>query len=373
MSTHRTLAVVHNNIDPASSIGAIALWNVREALDRGWEVTAVCRDLDPSLVGHVRHVPLYVPPRLHLVQWAAARATVRTALRGVRHDVLLVHQPQLAAIADVWNVHYLSRAARESAAPPGHDLRSRIQDAQAAGVAVLEDRYLSRLPDSVRVLFCSELLRDHFERLYGRHPNAAVLHNPALIGSPSPKDQLPDLARRRTFTADHGGPVVGFLGGADQRKGGDLLTSAVAAEPELFLLHAGSPGLDTSDPRLAGRTRYLGYLSDVAELLDVVDALVVPSRFDPFPLSVLEAMARGVPVVVAPEVGSAHLVESRGAGHVWVPGTPLAPLIDDLTSRRRTVGSAARRIADDLAPGLVADRLFGEIDSVLRNRADSPA
>lgn len=356
------LAVVHNNIDTRSSIGSIARWNVTEALERGWDVVAVCRDLDPALVGHVRHVPLYVPPRLHLVQWAVARATVRAALRGVRYDVLLVHQPQLAAIADLWNVHYLSRAAREvrGTLPPGW--RARVNDLQAAGVVRLEDRYLSRVPASTRVIFCSDVIRDEFTRLYGPHPNSTVLPHPALIPSPA-ETVAPEVSQRASLVGEHPGPVVGFLGGGDPRKGGDLLTAAVAADDGMFLLHGGSPGLDVSDPRLTGRTRDLGYLDDVSPLLAAVDVLVVPSRFEPFGLVVTEAVAHGVPVLVSPQVGAGSLVAAAGAGAVWDPSTPLGPAVRRLMAHHDEAAAAGRRLALELDPHRVADRLFEEIDA----------
>lgn len=370
MSGARTLAVVHNNIDPESSIGSIALWQVHEALERGWNVVAVCRDLDASVAAHVEHRPLYVPPRLHLVQWAAARATVRAALRGASYDVLLVHQPQLAAIADLWNVHYLSRAARAVRGPLPPGWRARVNDVQAAGVARLEDCYLSRVPDSTRILFCSDVIRDDFTRLYGSHANSTVLPHPALLDAPTAGRELPDPRIRRSVVGDHAGPVVGFLGGGDPRKGGDLLTDAVAAEPDLFLVHAGGPGLDVSHPRLAGRTRDLGYLSDVSRLLDAVDVLVVPSRFEPFGLVVIEAAARGVPTLVSPVVGAASLAVRAGAAGVWTPGTPLGPAVADLRRRRPEVASAGLGLAGSLDPRRVADALFAELDLVeaLRSR-----
>lgn len=366
----RTLAIVHNNIDQASSIGAIARWQVQEALDRDWQVVAVCRDLDPEFVGHVQHVPLYVPPRLHLVQWSVARATVRAALRGVAYDVLMVHQPQLAGIADLWNVHYLSRAARDVRVPPGPGWRSRVQDVQAAGVAHLEDRYLSRVPRSTRVLFCSTTIRDDFIRLYGEHSNSSTIPHPALTAAESPPidGALPDHARRRQVTGGHPGPVVGFLGGGDPRKGGDLLVAAVAAEPELFLVHAGSPGLDTSDPRVSGRHQDLGHLADVSDLLDVIDVLVVPSRFEPFGLVAVEAAARGVPVLATPAVGALPLLVAAGAGDTWHPGSPLSPAVADMIERRGDIGRAGRAVAATLASGRVADLLFAEIETVWRTK-----
>jgi glycosyltransferase involved in cell wall biosynthesis len=371
MSGRPTLGVVHNNIDGRSAIGAIARWAVRAGLERGWDVTVVCRDLDPELAPHVTRRSLYVPPRLHLLQWSVARPTVRRALAGWRPDALLVYQPQVAAIADVWHVQYLSRAARRAGMPRRPGLRGTAADAQAAGVAVLEDRYLRRLPAATRVLFCSDGLRDQHAELFAPIPDSGVLYNPALL-SPAPRHaELPDTARRAQVTGGHTGPVVGFLGGADPRKGGDLVVAAVAADPDLFLVHAGPTRLD--DATLRGRSRDVGHLRDVTELLDVIDVLLVPSRFEPFGLVVAEAAARGVPVLVGAKVGAAPLVVECGAGAVWSPSDPLGPAVADLIGRRTQIAAGGRELVQRLDPVRLADELFAELEAAAERRTRSRA
>lgn len=369
MSASRTLVVVHNNIDDRSAIGKVAAWAVCAGLERGWQVTVVCRDLDTSLAGDVEHRPLYVPPRVHLLQWSVARGTVRTAMRGVRADAMLVYQPQLAAIADVWHVQYLSRAARRRRARPS-GLKARLHDGQAAAVAVLEDRYLHHLPSTTRVLFCSDRLRRDYAELFGDPPRAGVLYNPALLPAPNGDRLLPDAALRAELIGDHAGPVLGFLGGADPRKGGDLILDAMAREPELFLVHAGPSPLDNSADALFGRTRSLGHLSDVTSMLDAVDVLMVPSRFEPFGLVVAEAAARGVPVLVSERVGVAPLVIETGAGAVWTPPEPLGPLVSDLIARRAQVAEGGKRLVERLDPNRLAEQLFSDLDEAAeRNRS----
>ena len=98
---------MHNNVDGASSIGKIAGWAVRTALSDGWRVTVVARDLDDELRPHVDWRPLYVPPRIHAVQWAAARPTIKRAMGGDSYDIVHVFQAQVAALADVYHVEYL--------------------------------------------------------------------------------------------------------------------------------------------------------------------------------------------------------------------------------------------------------------------------
>lgn len=365
----RTLVVVHNNVDDRSAIGKNAAWAVRAGLERGWQVTVVCRDLDASLAGVVEHRPLYVPPRVHLLQWSVARPTVRLAMRGVRPDAMLVWQPQLAAIADVWRVVFLSRAAQVRRPRPT-SLKGRLHDVQFSAVARLEDRYLRRLPNTTRVLFASDVLRRDYAELFGDPPNAGVLYTPALLPAPGTHRELPDPVLRAELVGDHAGPVLGFLGGADPRKGGDLVLAAVARERELFLVHAGPSPLDDSAVALRGRTRSLGHLSDVTRLLDAVDVLLVPSRFEPFGAVVAEAAARGVPVLVSEQVGAAPLVIETGAGAVWTPPEPLGPLVTDLIARRAQVVKGAQRLVQRLDPGCLADQLFVHLDEAAeRNRS----
>jgi len=235
-------------------------------------------------------------------------------------------------------------------------------------VAFLEDRYLNRVPTRTRLLFCGDGLRADYARRYGEPSNARVLYNPAFASAGPPATLLPDLEQRRLAVGDHAGPVVGFLGGGDLRKGADLVARAVAADPELFLVHAGPSAFDESDPRLRGRTFGLGNLGDVKELLDVVDVLLVPSRFDPFPLVVAEAAARGVPVLVSAAVGSAPLVKATGAGEIWEPTAPVGAAVARCIARRAAYAAGGRRLVKQLDPAGLADERFSELDAVLEQR-----
>jgi len=81
------------------------------------------------------------------------------------------------------------------------------------------------------------------------------------------------------------------------------------------------------------------------------DILVVPSRFEPFGLVLLEGMARGLPIIASRVGGMPELVGDSGAA-LWVPpGDPgalaeaIERLADDPALRRR-LGSAGRPRAE---------------------------
>jgi glycosyltransferase involved in cell wall biosynthesis len=82
-----------------------------------------------------------------------------------------------------------------------------------------------------------------------------------------------------------------------------------------------------------GATTFAGFVSD-PDLVDAVkasDVIVVPSRFEPFGIIALEAMAAGVPVVVSKVGGLAEIVDDSVDGLEVEPNNPDS--IADATAR----------------------------------------
>ena len=79
-------------IGPYSAIGRIAEMEVRAALDAGYEVTVVTKQLAESLRGRVEWLRLTVPPRLFALQWLTALHFYRQALGKRKFDVIHAHR-----------------------------------------------------------------------------------------------------------------------------------------------------------------------------------------------------------------------------------------------------------------------------------------
>ena len=152
--------------------------------------------------------------------------------------------------------------------------------------------------------------------------------------------------------------VVGTAGTISARKGSDLFVEAAAGlrgalPPSEFRL-AGelAPGPDepwarrTVERAERSGVHYAGHV-DMATELSKLDVFVLPSRQDPFPLTVLEAMAAGVPVVGTRVDGIAEQLAGN-AGLLVDPEDPagLASAIERLVrdaDLRAELGAAGRR------------------------------
>ncbi len=105
-----------------------------------------------------------------------------------------------------------------------------------------------------------------------------------------------------------------FVGGDWQRKGLDVLLDALAASTCLWkLLVVGDDELGThrQQARALGIERnvvFAGRQEAVEQYFAAADVFVMPTRYEPFGLVVLEAMASGLPVITSACAGAASLI-----------------------------------------------------------------
>lgn len=96
---------------------------------------------------------------------------------------------------------------------------------------------------------------------------------------------------------------------------------------------------------LGGRLRMLGYRSDIPALLAAADIFTLPSHFEGLPMSIIEAMLTGLPVVATNIRGPREQVVQGETG-LLVPAGKSAPLSEALNrlvenqSLRTTMGKA---------------------------------
>jgi glycosyltransferase involved in cell wall biosynthesis len=164
-------------------------------------------------------------------------------------------------------------------------------------------------------------------------------------------------ARARAELGIDGRPVVAFVGAlGDRRKGLDtvfeawrLLCRSSSWDVDLVVVGAGSE-LDAWRARarragLAERVRLLGFRADVPWILAGADALVAPTRYEPFGVGVLEAIAKSLPAIVSASAGVAELYPPELRHLLLGDPESAAELADKLTTwrSRRDEAAAAMR------------------------------
>jgi glycosyltransferase involved in cell wall biosynthesis len=166
---------------------------------------------------------------------------------------------------------------------------------------------------------------------------------------------VPDVAAPPAVEARDGAPTIGAVGRLAPQKGFDLLLRALVDVPAARAVIVGRgdehPRLEAlaRDLGVAERTSLLGWVDDPRALLSSFDVFALPSRFEGFPLSVLEAQLAELPVVAA-NVGSVGEAVLPGATGLLVePEDPRAlaaalnTLLADAAERHR-LGRAGRQL-----------------------------
>jgi glycosyltransferase involved in cell wall biosynthesis len=96
------------------------------------------------------------------------------------------------------------------------------------------------------------------------------------------------------------------------------------------------------------RVTLVGWVEDIAKLLATFDLFVSPSRSEPFGLSIVEAMAAGVPVIATMSEGAREIIDDDQTGRLVPIGEveALAKVIGELLSdpnERDRLGKNAER------------------------------
>jgi glycosyltransferase involved in cell wall biosynthesis len=236
-----------------------------------------------------------------------------------------------------------------------HSLASREAGVRVgAWVRTLAFRY--RIGGVVPVAVADEV-RVSIQKVYG-------YTNPPLIPNGVPTDEYaPDPDTRVQWRQAHGiephATVLVHVGRFAPPKNHALLIEAFAqvrSDAPLNLLLVGGGELENavreqvSALGLQERVRFLGVRADVADILRASDVFVLSSRVEGNPLSVLEAMAAGLPVVSTAVGGVPELVREGETG-LLVPSEDAGALaralqaLMDNPARRQAMGAAARQHA----------------------------
>lgn len=307
---------------------------MRGARDRGHDVVGVCAEgplLDAVRAEGFRVIPVAFARQLSPPAHLRALRRMVGVIRAEKPDLVHAHMPISAAVTRL--------AARIAGAPrvaytchgflfnqEGSWLRRKAGLVMEHVTAPMTDVFLTVSENEAEDARRRGLSRSAIAVGNGRDP--AVYH--------------PDPAARRRLRAEFGTPgdrpVVIAVSRLVATKGYPELAEAMRAVPDAELWVVGNR-LDSdrgedmaallSQSGLDGRLRLLGYREDVAALLAAADIFVLPSHYEGLPMSVIEAMLTGLPVIASDLPGTREQVVPEATG-LLVPPKQTAPLASAL-------------------------------------------
>jgi glycosyltransferase involved in cell wall biosynthesis len=243
-----------------------------------------------------------------------------------------------------------------------------------AGFVDLQHRLMTSMVD--RYIAVSHDVAGHLRRRFavpaakiGVVPNAVDVGEIDAAGG-TPATHWPVLPGRRAALA---------LARLEPEKGIAVLLEAAALLPDLDVVIAGTGSihgaLAASAARLGvtDRVHFLGHRTDPAALLARADLFVLPSLVEGFPLSVLEAMAAGVPVVATDIGGTREAVAHEQTGLLVPARDPVAlaaamrRVMDQPEEAAGRASLARDRVRSEFSAAAVAGRVMNVYESVLRS------
>lgn len=181
-----------------------------------------------------------------------------------------------------------------------------------------------------------QVMHNQFFKSYTRHMRAGICVSRSVMDAA--RTAYPDLPLYETTNFTHleprpvksapeGTPVIGALGRLHEQKGFDVLlralarvkangsafTARIAGEgPERAALEAlrTSLGLDQE-------VSFVGWVSPVTDFLEGLDLFAMPSHYEPFGLSLAEALAAGVPAVASAIEGPLEILAGGRFGRIF--------------------------------------------------------
>lgn len=323
------------------------------------------------------------PPHLaferDLVAWTLAmgHAMIRAAhhlLRGWRPDVVHAHD---------WLVTHPAIAVADQVGVP---LVATIHATEAGRHSGWLSQPLNQQVHSVEwwlanradaLVTCSTAMRREVAHLFDLDAAAiTVIHNG--ISSRGWRVVSSEVSSARQRYSPDGSPLLVFFGRLEWEKG---VHDLVAALPRIRARHPGTrlvvAGKGRQEAELQATARkhrvfrsvdFVGHLTDrdLRATLAAADAVVLPSRYEPFGIVALEAAAVGAPLVASTAGGLGEVVVDGRTGVSFPPGdvSALASAVHRVLADPRAARARARAARGRLSVDFDWDRIASATASV---------
>lgn len=270
-------------------------------------------------------IPGYFVPNVYFVDFLAGFTRRIEQLRRLirEREIALVHT-NCSTVIDGAVAAYLERV------PHVWHIREMLAHPDSGLLCLLGHETVYRIIDALsqKIIAVSQAVEEDMAPFVAGE-KIAVVHNGVDAGQFENAQPSPEvnevLGANRTFK-------VCTLGNIIERKGYRVLMDAaghaVARNKNIEFLAAGEAADEDlyrdllsmrRSMKLERHFHFLGLRGDVPALLQGVDLVVLPSLSDPFPRTVLEAMAAGKPVIVTSAGGGKECVVHGETGFVVEP------------------------------------------------------
>jgi glycosyltransferase involved in cell wall biosynthesis len=205
-----------------------------------------------------------------------------------------------------------------------------------------------------------------------------VVHNGIVL---DPFVRSSNSSLRSMLNGSSERPIVLTNARLDSQKGHRYLVEAAALVPEaLFVLAGDGPERTNIEDLvrargLEDRFVFLGYRNDIPDLLASCDLFVLPSLYEGLPLSILEAMAAGKPVISSNIGGTDEAVIHNQTG-LLVPAkdpvalaTAIRMLLADSALASRLAANGRARVTQEFSAETMVERVTRIYDHILSYKA----
>ena len=265
----------------------------------------------------VQPVPLWVRP-------AADRWTDTGFSEGIAPIVKLIEQEHIDVVFSNTSVIVGGALAARICGIPHiwHVLEMLSSDPVLRPVLALPDFYSLMGILSDRVIAASDSVRSELEQ-HKTSANVEVIHS---VVEEAEENSL-DRRKENVFGVSEDTFVVSFVGELSERKGVEDLVGCIprvlARNPDVRFMIAGRDAGRAPEVRdqivqlgIENSVQMLGFRDDIPNIMAATDVFVLPTRSDPLPLAVQEAMSVGTPVVATMSGGCADLVVDGETGYL---------------------------------------------------------
>ena len=324
---------------------------------RGHEIHIYARFVDESALEGMQHIK--VPNKHTYSSVANSLSFAREAaqlLAGKKYDI--IHSHERGYRQDVLTVHTFSYKS-------GLYRYSFIRRMDQTYLSLRSPLYLwleKRQMTSPRLVAVSSLISEDIKKYYQRTEGVRVIPPGVDLNWFHPDR----IAEHRAANKVQSGAAVSdltvlFVGSEFRRKGLDQLIPAIGDKMRLLIVGRGEY-LEhyqklAANCGVSERVQFVGHVDgDIRQYYSLADVVVLPSLREAFGMSILEAMACGLPVVVSPAAGVACLIEEGKSGFVAGDVSTLNSALIRLQDRtlRQDMGTTARLVAEEYSWDMIA-------------------